>query len=395
MSLNQIHHLQGAKLAGAKRVSAAQKSPRVNRAFVLVCAALIIFGLLVSYSAVSVNENYNFMRQFGGVVVGIIAFVLISRFDYRILAHYTMPLLGISVFLILMPHLPIIGYNTMGATSWIRLGSLSLQPGEFAKVSVILLAACVVARYGGCLDDVREYLKSLGILFVPFVAIMTQPDLGTGLVYLFIAATALVMGGARREYLIITLIVGILLIALLFGIDEILKNIGGEYKLLKQYQRDRLLVFLDQGYNTSKEGYNLRQAMIAIGSGGLFGKGYMQATQSSLGYLPEAPTDFIFCVMCEEWGFVGALFMLSLYALLLYLCVNIARASLDLFGCLIVMSASGMWLFQILENIGMTIGLMPITGIPLPFFSYGTSFMLVNFIILGFINSVWLHNHRQ
>ena len=179
----------------------------------------------------------------------------------------------------------------------------------------------------------------------------------------------------------------------MFAIDQLIYNSTGEYKLLKQYQRNRLLVFLDQdGSNTSSSGYNLQQAKIAIGSGGLFGKGLLNATQSGHGFLPEAQTDFIFCVLAEELGFFGALVLLGLYAALVLICFRIARGACDLFGMVIVMCVVGMWLFQILENIGMDCGLMPITGIPLPFMSYGSSFMVVNFFMLGMIGSVWTHN---
>jgi rod shape determining protein RodA len=160
--------------------------------------------------------------------------------------------------------------------------------------------------------------------------------------------------------------------------------------LLKQYQRNRLLVFMNQdSADLSDEGYNLKQAMIAIGSGGLTGQGYMQGSQHALHILPEAPTDFIFCVLAEELGFFGVLVLLALYIALVIIGFRIASASSDMFGLLIVMCIIGMWLFQILENIGMTCGLMPITGIPLPFMSYGSSFMVVNFALLGLMGSVW------
>ena len=285
----------------------------------------------------------------------------------------------------------------MGATSWVKIGPLpQLQPGEFAKITVILLDASIMARYQGRLDDPREYLKAVGLMLIPFACIMTQPDLGTGLVYLFIAAVALVMGGANWRYLVISLAVGIALIVAVFVIDEVLKGATGEYKLLKQYQRNRLLVFMNQdSTDLSDEGYNLQQAMIAIGSGGLFGQGYMQGSQHALGILPEAPTDFIFCVLAEELGFVGVITLLALYVALVIIGFRIASASSDMFGLLIVSCIIGMWLFQILENIGMTCGLMPITGIPLPFMSYGSSFMIVNFALLGFMGSVWTRGKQN
>ena len=154
------------------------------------------------------------------------------------------------------------------------------------------------------------------------------------------------------------------------------------------------MVFSDSTYDTSGDGYNSRQAKIAIGSGGLLGKGFMQATQSSMGFLPEAPTDFVFCILAEEFGFVGALVLLAFYIGLIVTSVHVARGASDLFGTIIVICVVGMWLFQILENIGMDCGLMPITGIPLPFISYGSSFMVVNFVMLGLINSVWVHSGR-
>ena len=365
----------------------------INLPFLVIIALLVLYGLIVVYSAVSTDEDYSFSRQLAGVGVGVIVMAVIWAFDYRRLSDYTVVFLIINIVLILSPHLPVIGVNTMGATSWIKIGPLpQLQPGEFAKITVILLDASIMARYQGRLDDLTEYLKAVGMMLVPFICIMTQPDLGTGLVYLFIAAVALVVGGANVRYLLVTLGVCIALVVAVSLVDEVLKNATGEYKLLKQYQRDRLLVFMNQGSSDlTDEGYNLQQAMIAIGSGGLFGQGYMQGSQHALGILPEAPTDFIFCVLAEELGFFGVMVLLVLYAALVIIGFRIASASSDMFGVLIVMCILGMWLFHILENIGMTCGLMPITGIPLPFMSYGTSFMIMNFALLGLMGSVWAH----
>jgi len=329
--------------------------------------------------------------------VGLIAMAAIWMFDYRKLSDFTTLFIIVNVVLILSPHLPVIGVTTMGATSWIKIGPLpQLQPGEFAKITVILLDASIMAKYHGRLDDLEEYLKAVGMMLIPFACIMTQPDLGTGLVYLFIGAVALVVGGARTKYLLVSLAIGIALIVAVFMLDEVIKGATGEYKLLKEYQRNRLLVFMNQNStDLSDEGYNLQQAMVAIGSGGLFGQGYMQGSQHALGILPEAPTDFIFCVLAEELGFVGVMVLIALYVSLVIIGFRIASASSDMFGLLIVMCIIGMWLFQILENIGMTCGLMPITGIPLPFMSYGSSFMVVNFALLGFMGSVWAHSRQN
>lgn len=229
---------------------------------------------------------------------------------------------------------------------------------------------------------------------VPFICVMTQPDFGTGLVYLVIAAFALIIGGADWRFMVGTALAVVALCAAILIIDPIADQIAGHDVLLKDYQKSRLMVFSDSTYDTSGDGYNSQQAKIAIGSGGLLGKGFMQATQSSMGFLPEAPTDFVFCILAEEFGFVGALVLLAFYIGLIVVSVNVARGAGDLFGTIIVICIVGMWLFQILENIGMDCGLMPITGIPLPFISYGSSFMVVNFVMLGLINSVWVHSGR-
>lgn len=355
-----------------------------------VAAVLTCYGLLTVWSAVQGNADYSFSRQLTGVGLGIIAMLVMYRIDYRQLAGFTTLLLVVNVALILSPHLPFIGVEQKGAQSWINIG-MQIQPGEFAKITVILLDASVMARYGGRLDDLGEYAKALAYIAIPFLAIMTQPDLGTGLVYLVIGAVTLVMGGARVKYLLVTLGAFVLAIVAVFAVDEVLKRVTGEYLLLQQYQRNRLLVFLDPTADTSGSGYNLQQAMIAIGSGGIFGKGLLNATQSSLGFLPEAPTDFIFCVLAEQFGFVGVMALLGLYLALILICCRIARRASTLFGTLVVCGVVAMWLFQIMENIGMDIGLMPITGIPLPFMSYGSSFMLVNFALLGLVGSVYAH----
>ncbi|MGI6105476.1 MAG: FtsW/RodA/SpoVE family cell cycle protein [Raoultibacter sp.] len=365
----------------------------INVPLICVMAALLSYGLLVVWTAVVDNADYNFVRQLQGVGLGAILMLLIWRFDYRLLSDYTTILLAITVVLILLPYVPFLGVEVNGATSWISIFGQQIQPGEFAKFTYILLAASVVSRYGGKLDDPREYVKTFLILLLPFVCVLTH-DLGTGLVYLFIGAVAMIIGGARAKYLLITLLAAVAAFIALMAIDEMIKNSRGEYLLLKEYQRARLLVFIDQDYAQSDEGYNLNQAKIAIGSGGLFGKGLLAGTQSSLGYLPEAPTDFIFCVLAEQLGFLGVLVLLGLYGALILICFNIATKASDLFGLLIVMCIAGMWLFQILENIGMTCGLMPITGIPLPFVSWGSSFMVVNFMLLGLIGSVWARGNR-
>ena len=309
----------------------ARRFPWLNIPFILVVALLVSYGLVVVMSAVANDRDYSFTNQLAGVALGIVFMVLVWRFDYRRLSDFTMLFLIVNVALILSPHIPGLGTDAgMGAQSWLKLG-IQVQPGEFAKITVILLDASIMARYGGRLDDPREYVKALGLMLVPFACIMTQPDLGTGLVYLFIGAVALVVGGARPKFLLVTLAAGIVAVACVFALDEVLavRNADGtvEYKLLKNYQRARLLVFLDPDMDPTGNGYNLKQAQIAIGSGGLFGQGYMQGSQHALGILPEAPTDFIFCVLAEELGFFGVVVLLGLYLALVLVSFRIAGSA--------------------------------------------------------------------
>ena len=390
--INEISSLRMQDPAVA-RATRPRRFKYVNPSFYLFALLLVGYGLIVQFSATSADADYSFARQLSGVAVGMVLFVLITRIDYHALSGYTTLFLIINVVLLLSPHLPGIGVEVNGGRSWINIGT-QIQPGEFAKITMVLLAASVMARYGGRLTDLREYLKALGIMAVPFICVMTQPDLGTGLVYLVIAAFALIIGGADWRFMVGTVLAIVALCAAILIIDPIADQIAGHDVLLKDYQKSRLMVFSDSTYDTSGDGYNSQQAKIAIGSGGLLCKGFMQATQSSMGFLPEAPTDFVFCILAEEFGFVGALVLLAFYIGLIVASVNVARGAGDLFGTIIVICVVGMWLFQILENIGMDCGLMPITGIPLPFISYGSSFMVVNFVMLGLINSVWVHSGR-
>lgn len=377
-----------------KKIHKSRRFKYINVPFIVIASLLVLLGLVVQYSATAYNEEYSFFRQLLGVIIGIILTILLSKLDYHALSGYTIIFLIITVVLILLPLLPFIGVEVNGARAWVKLGPISFQPAEFAKITVVLLSASVVARYGGKLDDLREYLKTLCFLAIPCICIMLQPDLGTALVFIAIAIFTLIAGGVNLKYFLITLGIIVACVVALFVLDPVFDSIAGSDVLLKDYQRARLLVFLDPSYDSTGDGYNLQQAMIAVGSGGLFGKGFMQATQSTLGFLPEAPTDFVFCIYAEEFGFFGALILLALYAILIVIIFRVARNAQDLFGSLIVCGVAGMWIFQILENIGMDIGLMPITGIPLPFISYGSSFMIVNFVMLGLINSVWIHSNK-
>jgi rod shape determining protein RodA len=367
----------------------------VNLPLLIVVVVLVAYGLLIVRSATAASTEFSFSRQLLGVCLGLVSMVVLWRIDYHRLTVFAVGLLVIDFLLLLSPLMPFIGETVNGARSWIKIFGQQLQPGEFAKIVTIVVMAALVSKYRGKLDSGKDYLKCLGLLMALLLCIMLQPDLGTGLVLFVIGIVILFTGGANWKWLALTLAGIVIAVGLILYVDPILDDLFGKDVLLKDYQKDRLLVFLDEDLDPTGAGYNLKQAKIAIGSGGLFGKGLYQATQSTLGFLPEAPTDFIFCVLAEELGFVGCAALLALYAALIATAFWIAAKADDSFGTLIVMGCVGMWVFQILENIGMTCGLMPITGIPLPFVSYGSSFMLTNFMALGLLLSIWAHRPKK
>jgi len=366
-----------------------------NLPLLFVAAALVVYGLVVVYSVVEGDPDYSFTRQASGVLIGFILMCALWWFDYRKLASMAFPLLIVSVILILLPLIPGIGLELFGSKSWILIFNQQLQPGEFAKPLIILYAAALIARYEGRLNSGLEYLKVLALLMIPVICVLLQPDIGTALVFFVIGMVVLFAGGANRKWLLITAISIVVLIVGVVVLDGVLDNALGRDVLIKDYQKNRILVFLNADIDPTGIGWQLNQAKIAIGSGGLMGKGFGNAPQALLGFLPETPTDFIFCVLAEQFGFVGSLALIGLYVILFFVILRIAFAANNHFGALITVGILGMWVFHVFENIGMTCGLMPITGIPLPFMSYGSSFMVTNFIVLGLLCSVWAHRNTK
>jgi rod shape determining protein RodA len=238
--------------------------------------------------------------------------------------------------------------------------------------------AGIIARYNGRIERGRDVAKVIGVMLVPLGLILLQPDLGTGLVFVAITMGMLLIGGLAPRWFLVFALVGVL------AVGVVLKA-----NVLETYQVNRLLVFVDPERDPNGAGYNLAQSKIAIGSGELTGKGLGSGTQGNLNFLPERHTDFIFAVVGEELGFLGGVILLVLYLVLLFAALEIAAQSRDLLGSLIVAGVIAMWTFQILENMGMTVGLMPITGIPLPFMSYGSSFLVTNLMAVGMLLSVW------
>jgi len=365
---------------------------------------LVVVILIISYGAIflqtAVRGDGSWMRQMQGIALGLILMAVIWLFDYRKLQHWLMPLFALNIFLLISPRLPFIGQTVSGATRWVGIdGVLTVQPSEPAKIVTIILLAAIIARYGGRIDDWRDFAKVVGLSLIPFFAVMTQPDLGTGLVFLVVMVGMLFLGGAKLRYMAALIGGGIAVVALVFWVNSFTfsydRGREGDFLLIRNYQLGRLTTFIDRNYDPQGAGYDLNQSMIAIGSGGVAGKGLGEGTQSQFNFISERATDYIFSVLGEETGFVGTVALIGLYMALLVTALSIGARSSDLFGTLICGGIVCMWAFQIMQNIGMTMGLMPITGIPLPFMSYGLSAIVTNIIACGVLFAVWSRRPYQ
>lgn len=376
------------KTVGASRFTLGQ---RVNFPVLLIMLALIAYGAFVIWTASLSIAEASFPRQLVGIGLGLVLGVIAWRSDLRGLANLSTALLVLDIVVIFSPHIPGLSYNAKGMTGWIKIPGIGLtfQPVELAKIITVFFMASLGAQYNGKIDSVRDYVKLCAMLAIPFGAVLAAGDLGSGLVVFMGGAVIIAMSGPKREWVLSTIAVLVGLVALLLAADSVLDSVLGRDVLIKAYQMNRLLVFIDPTADTTGAGYNLMQSLIAVGSGGFFGKGVHGATQAAEGFLPEAHTDFVFALLSEEFGFVGAAVLLILFALLIFSTIRIAYKSDSLFLRLVCLGIVGMWTFQIFENIGMCIGLMPITGIPLPFISFGSSSMLMQCTMVGIVQSVW------
>jgi len=350
---------------------------------------LLVFGLLVLTSAsssISSDPYFYLKKQITSIVLGVIAIIIILRYEYVELKQYSWFLYGLAVLMLIV--VLVLGEEVRGTTGWISIGPLpAIQPAEFTKILLILAFADFLERRKGELNTLAQMFPCFVYMGLPFILIMLQPDLGTALVYIAITLVMMYAAGANPKILFTLLFSAVLLTVLLF-----LAHVHLGLPLpLEDYQIKRLIVFLDpynDGQGGRGPGWNTIQSLVAIGSGGLTGKGLFNGTQVQLNFLPEHHTDFIYAVIGEELGFVGAVFVIILYGILILRAVNISYNAKELYGTLMVLGITAMWLFHIFESIGMSIGLMPVTGIPLPFLSYGGSSMLTNLIAVGLILNV-------
>ncbi len=354
---------------------------------------LVVYGVVVIWSASLTIPEANFPRHLVGIAMGLVGAVLVWRYDYRNLQGMTRALLIIACILMIAPKIPGLSYSAKGITGWVKVPGIGItfQPSELAKLVVIYLMAALGAQYNGKIESLRDYVRLCAILLVPFGLILLQPDLGTGLVLLVFGATVIICSGAKRSWVLVT----IALIVVGAAAIIVTSMLDGFPHILKTYQLNRLIVFVDPSVDPTNNGYNLQQAKIAVGSGGLLGKGIGGATQAGNGFLPEAQTDFVFALLAEEFGFVGGVVLLGLFAWMILSTILLGMRCESMFGKLVCVGCAAMWTFQVLEEVGMCMGIMPITGIPLPFISYGATSMIAQLMAVGMVQSVWRHRQKS
>ena len=352
----------------------------------LLLAAVIglsLFGLLMIYSATfhrleaaGASPMYYVNRQGISLVLGIGAMAGVMLFDYRVYRAWA-PLLYAGALLLLMLVL-VQGTVVNASKSWIVIGGFQFQPSELAKPALIVMLAMLFHERREEALGLRALLEALGIAFIPMALIMLQPDFGTFMVFVAIVFGVLLLARVKVRYMVALAVIGVLAILAALQLD-----------IMQDYQVARLTSFLNpEAADPLGARYNVDQAQIAIGSGQLLGQGLFEGSQTALAYVPENQTDFIFTVVGEELGFVGSAFMLAAYALLLWRAIRIAAMSRDMFGTLLAAGVISVFGFQVFINIGMAVGIMPVTGLPLPFVSYGGTSLIGSFLMVGLLQSV-------
>jgi rod shape determining protein RodA len=348
-----------------------------------VTVVLLVVGFFLLYAATSqtlkqdgLDPYLRVNKQVITAVIGVVLLVLMASFDYRFLKVYAGFIYAAVVLSLVLVRVPFLGSSAAGAQRWFELPGLQVTPSEFAKIGLIVMLATSLSALR-TLPTAADVIRLCAVALVPLILVFVQPDIGTSIVMVAIAAGMFLVAGVSARQLGALVAICVVLIAAAFQLG-----------VVREYQLDRLRAFLDRENTPADVRYNLDQAEIAVGSGGVFGQGYLHGRQTTLDYVPEQHTDFIFTVVGEEFGFVGAVLVLVLFALLLWRAIRIAFLSKDAFGTYLASGVAVMFAIQMFVNIGMVIGIMPITGIPLPFLSYGGSSMLASFIGIGILQNV-------
>ncbi|MDA8429363.1 MAG: rod shape-determining protein RodA [Geobacteraceae bacterium] len=351
-----------------------------NIDWMLVGLVVIIslLGILNIYSATApykIIATPYYIKQIYWLLAGMLIAFAVCTVDYHILEDFSYGLYGILVVLLVV--VLVVGRRSMGATRWLNLGVVNIQPSELMKIVIIITFARFFNNFqsvGGL--TVKDVLFPLGILAVPTLLIMKQPDLGTAILVILIAVSMTIYRGVRWSTV------------LTFSLVTIPMAWLGWSHFLRPYQKNRILDFLNPERSRLGSGYHIIQSKIAVGSGGFLGKGFVKGTQSQLRFLPEQHTDFAFSVFAEEWGFVGCLVLIILYLSLVLWGLNIARRCNDRFGALLAIGVTAMLFWHIVINMGMVIGMFPVVGVPMPFFSYGGTSMITSMVGIGILQNI-------
>lgn len=349
----------------------------------LLAAVLMasIYGIIMINSASNSLSNpaRYVIVQSAALLIGIFAALVIAFLDYSVFYSLRHLAMGVGAALLVIVLVVGFGREDTGTQGWITLGAVNLQPAEIAKVCFIVSLSAHISKIHEDINSFSNVLKLILHLAVPVALILLQPDAGTAMVFIFIFAVMMFFAGISYKYILTA-----------FGIGA-LGALGAWTFYLTPIQKARFFSFLNPESDPLDTGYHIIQSKIAVGSGQLFGTGYMRGTQTQMGYLPEKQTDFIFSVICEELGFMGAVLAIMLLFFIIYRVFMDARKARDSFGEMLCAGSGAMLLFHTVENIGMCINVLPITGIPLPFFSYGGSNMVTSFIAIGIVLSVTMH----
>lgn len=380
---------------------------RLDWSLLLAVLALCAYGLVMVCSATRSPETTTFappssfaQKQAIWMLIGLVVFAVTLLFDYERIAQWHIPLYAASLLLLMA--VLVVGRSPTGAASWIAVGSFRLQPSEFAKIAVILSLAAFLSRRMDAIGELRGVFPSLLVPAAPVLLVLMQPDFGTALVIIAIWFGAVYLAGAKVRHLGAVLAAGLALFTLMWNLDRLpLDRVGPkplawvvEKAALKDYQKRRLTIFLNPQADPLGAGYHIIQSRVAIGAGKLFGRGLFRGTQSRLQFIPERHTDFIFSVVGEELGLAGAAAMIFLYLFVFWRGLRIAIRARDPLGSLLAAGAISMLIFHTVVNIGMSVNVMPITGLPLPFVSYGGSNLVVSFIAFGLLQNVHIRRDR-
>ncbi|HET6965960.1 MAG TPA: rod shape-determining protein RodA [Acidimicrobiales bacterium] len=370
------------------------RAPSVWRHFDPVLAGALVmiaaFGCLMVYSATrdslqaqGISPTYYLKKQAIFLVIGLVVMVGVAAVDYRRLRDWALIIYGFTLLMLLAVY--VVGHKSKGAQAWFQVGSYQMEPSEFAKISLILAIAAYCAAAKGALNG-RALAAVLVLAGIPFALIYKQPDLGSALVLAAVLVAMLLIGGVSARHLAA---LGALTVVLSFGVVH--------FGVLKSYQKARLTSFADApsqpnasllATTAGANEYNVAEAKVADSNGGILGQGLFKGTQTNLSYVPEQRTDFIFTAVAEQLGLVGSVVLLLLFALVIWRTWRTATLSRDLFGTLVCVGVLAMVAFQVFENIGMAIGIMPVAGIPLPLMSYGGSSIIATLAGMGLVLSV-------